>query len=157
MINNLKIIIQNIIGLMIIINTASCQGDTEDFLKEMWGIQEIYFEGENVKGDFSTNLLYIEDDNICEVPFLNTIDMSKEDRFGTWSFNKDTRKLTIESKNPYLNGEFDVCFEKNTEYKRIMLVLTSDKVSLKASRGITQYQGDGGELPITCDSSKKEI
>lgn len=144
--------------ILLSIATLSCKVDTEDFLiEESWGIQEIYLKNENVKDDFSTNLLFLEENNICEVPFIHSISMSKNDRFGSWSFNKETRKLTIESKNPYLNGEFDVCFEKNTEYKRIMLVLTSDRVRLKASKGITQYQDDGGVLPISCKNNEADI
>ena len=134
---------------------ASCRVDTKSFLiEEAWGIQEIYFYDEDVKDDFMTNSLFFEEGNVCKIPFIHSVDMDKKDRIGTWSFNKETQKLTIKSKNPYLNGEFDICFEKNTEYKRIILVLTSDKVHLKATKGITTYHGKGGKLPILCSDKE---
>lgn len=138
----------------LLISISSCKVDTEKFLMETsWGIQEINFNGEKVQYTFLSNLIYFEENNVCEVPLILDIEqIDKKDRLGKWSYNKETQKLTIESKNPYLNGEFDVCFEKNLEYKRIMLVLTSDNIHLKASKGITQYQGDGGNLPILCEN-----
>ncbi len=148
----IKIVIKSFLCIFLF-SIISCKTDTKKFLTEdTWGIQEIYFNDESVKGDFSSNLLSLEEDNICVVPFLHSNEITqKKDAYGTWSYNKETQKLTIESKNPYLNGEFDVCFEKNTEYKRIMLVLTSNKVSLKATKGVTVYQGKGGKLPISCN------
>jgi len=143
---------KNKLYVLLLFTLASCQVDTESFLTEAsWSIHEITFDGQNVKSDFAINLLSLKEDNVCIVPSLHNVEMSKRDLFGKWSFNKNTKKLTIESKNPYLNGVFDVCFEKNTEYKRIILVLTSDRVRLKASKGISQYRGKGSILPISCD------
>ena len=141
---------ERVFCLIFLFFITSCQIDVEEFLiEDDWSIIEIYYEDENVKSELMTNSIFFEENNICKLPFIY-FEMDKEDWIGKWSYNKSAKKLTIEGKNPYLNDKFDICFEKNTEYKRIVLVLTSDKIHLKAVKGSTTYRGNGGKLPISC-------
>jgi len=143
----MKLLTLIILSLVII----SCSESTEEYLVSQWGIQEMSFKGEAIEETFLSNLFILEENNICEVPIiLNDDDILKDNRIGKWSFDVANNLLTIESQNPYLDGVFKICFEKNLEYKRIMLIMESKDVFVKASKGITQYRGSGGKLPIEC-------
>lgn len=99
-----------------------------------WTINEAQFEEQNLNLYLLVNMIGFKEDGTCNLPL--TLNQKKVDRKGTWTLienNKETY-IIIKSSNQIFDGYYELSFEKDYENKLLQMVLKSDKVYLKCSK-----------------------
>lgn len=128
---------------------SSCEPGAENYLIDngFWAIESLTYNNSDVKHLLMDNGLIFEVEN-CYVPFLHE-GMEKEDQEGQWQFDEEKKTITISSKNRFLDGSFDICFEKDSNNEVVVLHMTSKNISVVAvTQPVMEYKF--AKIPIVC-------
>ena len=97
--------------LILCVTIFSCQSETEKKISGVWCINKIYYNNNNIKFNFYSNILSFKDDHTCRFP--STI--NGEDISGKWGVKKinDSIYVQIHSNKQEFEGSFILEFISN--------------------------------------------
>ena len=106
-----------------------------------------------MKRTLSINILNFKENGECSVPMIyKYIDLpDRKDEIGSWSLIENDSKLILINKQEYFNDTLDICFNKDDNSRKVYMILKSDKLFIKAYRGLLTNDGFYDNLPIKCD------
>lgn len=112
----------------------SCNYKLNKKIVGTWTIDEIIVGGQNIRLDLLVNMIGFKKDGDCYLP--TTMDQNKADIKGVWILTQIGNKnyIKINSSNKVFAGTYELAFENDYENKLFKMILKSDKVYLKCSK-----------------------
>ena len=131
---------------------TSCESDTKTAIKGLWSIDEngCIYKGEDISYCLLGNVINFENKS-CELLSLSStcndsIVVAIEEK-GIWELeepNDSTKIIRITINNEIFNGEHEVYFEKDSKNKLLKMIIKSDKLYLKCTKGLFDYNKNFG-------------
>lgn len=144
-----KIILLSILFLLISCNSKK---SIENYLtsNNKWIIDKMNYKKQDLEPLLIFDFISFNNNGECSIPTVRLEEglMKKEDRVASWSL--DGNLLTMKSVKEYMNGKFRVCFGKDTEQRRVFMVIKSKDLYLKAYRGLFN-DGFYKSIPFECN------
>lgn len=146
--------------MILILGFTSCKTDLNSYLiNDDWVIQQITFNGENLKDWLTVNMLTFNENGECSVPIIykDVEFRDNKDKIGHWTLIENNTKLVIKNRQEYFNDTLEICFNKDDNYRKVYMILKSDKLFIKAYRGLVTNDGYFDNLPIKCNEENFQI
>jgi len=135
---------------VLIISSISCAQSPESLTKGNWVLEKIYADGVDIfEEEVSTNMVVFKEDEVFRSPQVGER-LSKLDLTGTWSIDDATNQITLNNRNEYFNGTFDICFKWHKNNGNLLMILNSTNIRMELVRIISPSQV-GTILPIKCE------
>lgn len=131
-----------LIGVLWLTILSSCQNVTK-LTKGVYTIDEISFQGRDIKQEVYVNMIFLKRNNKCRLPTTRDFsDLKVTEDTGEWKITKNslgTFQLTIESGNKIFSGMHDVCFFKDFENKLVKLRIHSNNLEMVCSKTLVNF------------------
>jgi len=122
--------------------SSGCADRTDKAIQGWWSIDEIVYDGYDIRVCLLLNILTFED-RTCDLPLsIGCEGLEEQIRQGTWKTSKTESGplvLDITSANRTFSGSYQVTFYKDDDNKLLKMELVSDSLYILCRKGFFDF------------------